>query len=368
MCFVVVGIEARAWCILFAMRTSLSLATFVFLASGCGSSDNVAPPVAVAPPVEVAPPSTVAPTTPPVRVEEEAPAPTPIDAPAEGTCGGLVDAPRTQTWFLHQRAALTIPSAALGAAMHNIMEAPPSRAWREVGWAEQGEARMAIVASETHFRVDGVLIDGVRAWARPGWTVEAIDENVVAAFPSVLEADGTDARLATLYVRDAAHLIVALNLVTDPANAALGGCLAFARDLARSAVSGTDTVDTAARVATFERFEINVPEGFASTIDEGPDFNVFRIERIRDSEASPQASIGIYSGGYPSFDATGTPALTRSLLGADIAFYDTNEGALHRREALIRQEYGALHVFYGSTDAHVFEAVDQAVMSLRPHG
>ena len=239
---------------------------------------------------------------------------------------GLADAPRTQTWFLHQRAALTIPTAALGAAGHSIMAAPPSRAWREVGWAEHGEARMAISVSEALFRVDGVLIDAVRGWAREGWTVESIGENVVAAFPRTLEADGTDARLATLYVRDAAHLIVTLNLVTDPSNAATGGCLALARDLATSALPGTDRVDTAARVATFERFAINVPEGFASTIDEGPDFNVLRIERIRENESSPQASLGIYSGGYPSFDATGTPTLTRNLMGADIAFYDTNRG------------------------------------------
>lgn len=224
---------------------------------------------------------------------------------------------------------------------------------------------MAVAATETRYQIHGSLINAVRPWTHAGWSVEALGDNVVVAFPTTLVAEGSDARLATIYLRDAAHLLLAIDLVTDPTNAALGGCLALARDIARSAAVGTRALEVAARVARFERYEIDVPEGFASTIEEGPDFAVFRIERIRVSDNAPEAGLGIYSGGHASFNASGTPAVTRNLLGSDVAFYDSTEAGHHQRDALLQVESGALHVFYGSTDASAFEVLDAAAMSLR---
>ena len=361
-------------CILAAMRTRffLSLATLIALAPGCGSSEpsaEVTPPVAVDPLVAPSlPPRMVAPpATPQARPPQAHPegASTPITAPSEGTCGGLADAPRTQTFFLRQRVGITIPTADIHAARHSLMAAPPSRDWREVGWAEHGEARMAVAASESRARVDGSLIDAVRPWTHPGWSVESINENAVVAFPPALVAEGTDARLATIYLRDAAHLLLTLDLVTDPENAARGGCLAFARDIARSAVVGTRALEVAARVARFQRYEIDVPEGYASTIDDGPDFAVFRIERIQQDGTAPEAGLGIYSGDHASFHGTGNPALTRTLLGSEVGFFDTSEARHHQRDALIQVEGGVVHLFYGSMDPVAFEALDQAAMSLR---
>jgi hypothetical protein len=262
--------------------------------AGCSASDEtliadaaIVTDAAAALDVSVAP-SPVTPRTRRLRVVDESAEPTPISAPRKGTCGGLSEAPRTQTWLLHQRVGLTLPADFHSTAYSNNA----SRASREQGWVEHGDARVRVVVAERFSRAERSLVAAVRADVPEGWSMRSLGEDALVTYPHTLIARDVDTPLATVYLRDEDDLVLSIAFITDPENAAQGGCLALARRLARSAVVGPDRVVLSARSEYFEGFDIDVPEGFASTVDEGPDFAIFRLTRIRrqDRERSPRES------------------------------------------------------------------------------
>ncbi len=288
-----------------------------------------------------------------------------LDIASGGDCGGLSLAARSRTSLLAGRVAMALPSADLRGMPHSIMAAEPSREWAEIAWMESDEGRMAIVVSESLRVVEGDLGAAVLPWAPTTATVERASDDLVAAFASVVVQRGDDVRLARVYVRDAQGLVVMVDVITDPDNARRGGCVEFARELAASVTPGARVVDLAPHPVTIDGLSLDVPAGFASTIDHGPDFEVLRLENVIRTDDAPGASLGLYVGDHPSFAPGDTAAVTRELLGASVPFFDRTEEGVHRREALIERGDLGVHVFYSSSDAALFDALDGAAASLR---
>jgi len=281
-----------------------------------------------------------------------------------GDCGGLALLPRTPTSLLSGRVSVALPSAELR-GMHSIMAAEPSREWNELAWIEAGDARMAIVASEPLRIVDGDLAETVSGWIPPSMTVERASDDLVAAFASPPRQRGDDVPLARIYVRDLDGLVVVLDVITDPSNAERGGCVELARAFASSAIAGARRVPLSARTVAFEGLTLDVPAGFASTIDQGPDFSVLHVDAITRTDDAPLAALGLYAGDHPSFAPGETPSVTRELLGTQVPFFDTNEEGTHRREGIVATGPVAYHVFFRASDETLFEMLDAVAATLR---
>ncbi|MBN8609214.1 MAG: hypothetical protein J0L92_01420 [Deltaproteobacteria bacterium] len=288
-----------------------------------------------------------------------------LEIAPSGDCGGLALLPRTTTSLLGGRVSVSLPPADVRGMPHSIMAAEPSREWNELAWIEAGDARMAIVASEPLRMVEGDLAEVVTGWIPPSMTVERGSEDLAAAFASPPQQRGDDVPLARIYVRDADGLVVVLDVITDPRNAERGGCVELARAFASSAIAGTRRVALSARTVTFEGLTLEVPAGFASTIDQGPDFSVLHVDAITRSDDAPLAALGLYAGDHPSFAPGEAPSITRELLGTQVPFFDTNEEGTHRREALVANGPRAYHVFFRASDETLFEMLDAVAATLR---
>ena len=292
----------------------------------------------------------------------------PLEVPAAGDCGGLARLARTRVTMLRDRVSVALPPAEIRGMPHSIMAAEPSRERDELAWIESGEARMAIVASETLRAVEGDLADVVLGWAPATTTIERAGPNLVGVFANPPALRGDDVRLARVYVRDEAGLLVALDVITDPENAERGGCVELAREIAASLTPGARRLETHARTLTFGGLALDVPAGFATTTDEGPDFDVLHVDSIARDLETTGATLGLYAGDHPSFAPGPTPAVTRELLGAPVPFFDQTEEGTHLREALLTHDGLVLHVFYRANDPALFDTVDAIAMSLRPAG
>lgn len=288
-----------------------------------------------------------------------------LTIPPTGDCGGLARLPRQRTAMLEGRATLVLPPADVHGMPHSIMAAEPSREWNELAWIESGSARMAVVATEALRAVEGDLVESVSGWAPPTTTVERASDDLVAAFASPPALRGDDVRLARIYVRDTDDLIVMIDVITDPENAERGGCVELAREIAASVAVGDRRVMLGARTIDFAGLALDVPAGFASSIDEGPDFDVLHVEAIARVDGGPFATLGLYAGDHPSFAPGETAAVTRDLLGSQVPFFDTNEEGTHRREGMITSGRLAYHLFFSANDDALFESLDSVARSLR---
>lgn len=288
-----------------------------------------------------------------------------LEVPSGGDCGGLARLPRTRVAMLGDRVTLAIPPAEVRGMPHSIMAAEPSRERDELAWIQAGDARMGIVASESLRAVDGELAQTVLGWAPPTTTVERASASLVGVFANPPSQRGDDTRLARVYLRDEDGLVVAIDVITDPENAQRGGCVELAREIAASLAPGSRRLETSARTIAFAGLALDVPAGFATAVDEGPDFEVLHVDAIARSDDAPIATLALYAGDHPSFAPGASPAVTRELLGVSVPFYDQTEEGTHLREALVPRDGLALHVFYRASDPALFDAVDAIASSLR---
>jgi hypothetical protein len=144
------------------------------------------------------------------------------------------------------------------------------------------------------------------------------------------------------------------------------GCHAMARSILYGITGGTTHLDTSAGERRLgEHLTITLPAGHALTHDEGPDFDVFRVQPIVPLD-EPPSSLGVYLGHHPSFEPEGTES-RGPLLGQDVAYFRSESPSEVRVEALVRTPSSgeAVHVFVNASSGARADALVGIARTLR---
>lgn len=152
-----------------------------------------------------------------------------------------------------------------------------------------------------------------------------------------------------------------------------GAWVDSARALTRSVVRGDRPLVLAARTVTIEGLAIDVPDGTALTAQPGPDFAVYRLRRVGPLAATA-ATIGIYLGGWPSYqhmqsevDGDQVTTVAGTLLGEPVEWHVwSSEGAAFREAIVRRGDHDAIHVYQvSSVGDPVAAELERAISTMR---
>ena len=285
-------------------------------------------------------------------------------------CGGFVDTPAGMVAPLQGRFQMSlIPGmelAPLGA--DNIMAAPPSEAVLGRASGESAGVTLFMMTremfsrptAETDTRAASVLgpltgrdpdemeratvqtASGVRVWAAQARTPRAVQ--------------GVTTVLAALVDPGDGYLVFVGFGVVGQSQSEIPGCAARARAMLSTIRPGSRSIVTGAGTRTLDEGDsaiiATVPEGWAHSVERGPDFVVHYLQEISDFDA-PAALIGVYRGGHPSFDRPPVQPETRTTLGVETEWFVTPDpDGTTRSEALIPDPsgYGSIHIFARSPE------------------
>jgi hypothetical protein len=186
--------------------------------------------------------------------------------------------------------------------------------------------------------------------------------------PRDLRADHEKALALRVYVVVPDGLLVRVSFFVSPEVIPDGsGCSALASRLAKTLAAGKRTVPTSARrVALDAGRSMSLPQDFGFYAQPGPDFVVYHAYPITTLDG-PEGSLHVYFGGHPE-KPRGSANFTGSLLGKPTGFIDARDGEHHRREAVVQVPGSPglfMHVFFGTSDAALFGALEKIAASIQ---
>lgn len=138
----------------------------------------------------------------------------------------------------------------------------------------------------------------------------------------------------------------------------------FVRKSLKTLVPGTTKLNTKARTnllgaMLLNKFSISVPDEYIISLQNGPDFVIFRIakiETLEDKNANP--SLGIYVGGHPNLhndneEGVKTEKIKGKLLNQDVEWIKWKENnSIHFETKINPEKIHArlwLHIFYSAS-------------------
>ena len=163
-----------------------------------------------------------------------------------------------------------------------------------------------------------------------------------------------------LYVGSEDGTVQYLAFFVNPAGTKdVAGATALAKTIAASVSAGSRKLSRKAGSRSFpgvdeDRLVIKVPEGFVASIQEGPDFGVYRLRKLAPL-GKPALACSIYLGGHPSYQyrqAEERPDIVTSLkgklLGQEVTWQNWSQAGRTTTEAIVLHPKGkgmAVHVF-----------------------
>jgi hypothetical protein len=274
--------------------------------------------------------------------------------------------------LLGGRLSVRMPAAAKAQARgHSIMEAPASNEDETRVMVDAENERLVLMAYELYALSGGNLEKAVRAEAANSLGKDAATINLeklpvappLTAVVVVPERqDGTrEANLVLgLYVGSGDGTVQYLAFYANPAGARdAAGVAALCRKIAATVSAGSQRLSSQAGARSFpgfinDRLVATVPEGFVASVQEGPDFSVYRLRKLVRLGEQPSVC-GIYLGGHPAYIHRQTEAppdkvtpLKGRLLGREVKWqnWSTAKGAMS--EVIVRYPKGKgmrMHVF-----------------------
>lgn len=151
-----------------------------------------------------------------------------------------------------------------------------------------------------------------------------------------------------------------------------------ARAVLKTFAAGKRRIDTAGGKTKLGKvLHVDVPPSFIVSTQQGPDFEVFRVRKLR-RPGEPGATLGIYVGGHPSLQieqllksGESSPASTSqdgTLLGQKVEWIQwRGADGLEIKEAIAKlDEHQSVHVFAMATTVEDLEGLARIVQSLTP--
>jgi hypothetical protein len=298
-------------------------------------------------------------------------------AQTAGALGKLEPAP-TPTDVLAGRLRLRGPKTLrVEPRGHSIMAAPNSAQHETRLMLDAGKERLVIMAVEMFETVGDDLPGAVRRdvadWPQPP-TVEALtvpELRAVAVVPATHDLKREAILILSLYVASADNTVQNLSFYVNPAGGAdIKGATGLSRRIAATLTAGpTKMVKSGGVRPLSDGLSVNLPEGFSTTQQPGPDFTVHHLRKLTPL-GKPPARIGIYLGGHPSYQYRqmdeAAPPVKKSpgkLLGHDIEWHSWTRGKAPSEVTTME----ALAPIGGSLKMHVFlnAATDAELAALR---
>jgi hypothetical protein len=259
--------------------------------------------------------------------------------------------------FLEGRVALLVPHVpgrVLGSVRH-------SNGWTEVMRVATAGATLEIELSETMRREAPLAL--VREVAPSSTRLERAGDTLAAALPMRAVAEEDEVLLADAFAVADDGFAIRLRITTDPDGVSRGGCRSLARTMVASLTPTSARLDRHARTVRFAGLVIDLPFGYAATVDPGPDFDVLRVAELGATRAT--AWLGIYDGCCPNRFVDHPPAFAREVLGEPVKVFDEEVDGTHQRELVLDFQDGTFrHVFYGASDDAGFARMEAIAASI----
>lgn len=317
-----------------------------------------------------------------VAVTEERPS---LLTRAEGGCGSLGDIPlgTRPTDLLDGRLSMLAPDGATTpASAHGVVAAPePARSQSRV-LVRRGGGALMVVATELFRRPGPDLAGAVRAWLGEDDQVAVGQLALPGGLRAVTvarrewgadDAAGPALRVVVARADDTVqHVGFFLN---GAAAADAEGCGALLRRMAETLRPGPRALEPPGTRELVHGLLIDVPPDYALLVQQGPDFDVFRIYRLV-VLGGPHAELGVYVGAHPSSHAQAADVreVRGALLGQSVPWLVWSTSArpgdptLHHAEALepLPGESGSwVHVFAVAEDPAILDELVSIVATLR---
>lgn len=292
-------------------------------------------------------------------------------APAPGTLGGLTLGTE-RTALLGGRLSVKMPATAKVAPRgRNIMAAPEANEDETRIVLDAGEERLVLMTWELYALSGGDLEKAARvhladAWGKKPGTVKlekfvvASPLAAVAVIPPCPDRKREANLVFTLYVASEDGTVQFLAFYVNSAGAkGIVGATKLAQAIAASVSAGSRKLAWKAGPRSFpgvdvDRLVIDVPEGFVASVQEGPDFAVYRLRKL--APLGKLGSVcGIYLGHHPSYQyeqAEERPdkvtTLKGKLLGRNAVWQNWSQAGRTTSEAIVlhpKEKELSVHVF-----------------------
>jgi hypothetical protein len=299
------------------------------------------------------------------------------------SCGGFGQ-PETPSDLLRGRLSIRVPvgGEAVPNQPHGIMgPADGDESRSELNVTRDG-VRLRIIAAELFAR-RGSLSDselsasisqfiGMKAdEVAPVELAAATPLKLVAVEPRTPRAiRNATTRFASI-VEDADGFLLFVGISLDGESASGAGCSAEVRAIARTLSLGKRRLAASegwrslGTIPTLGEIEVHLPEGWLVRKSVGPDFEVWHLTLAGKLGKQPPM-IGIYSGGHPSFQPTGSPSKTGVVLGKPARWYEHTEDGETQPNALVEvSDDNYLHVWIAAGQPDNSSVLREIVETLR---
>lgn len=292
-------------------------------------------------------------------------------APASGALGALALGTE-RTALLGGRLSVRMPATAkVEQRGRSIMAAPEANEDETRIVLDAGEERLVLMTWELYALSGGDLVKAARAHVADAWGKKPgtmkLEEFVVApplaavaVIPPRPERKREANLVFTLYVASEDSTVQFLAFYVNSAGAKdILGATKLAMAIAASVSAGSRKLAWKAGPRSFpgadvDRLVIDVPEGFVASIQEGPDFAVYRLRKLAPL-GKPGPACAIYLGADPFYQyrqAEERPdkvtTLKGKLLGRNVVWQNWSQAGRTTTEAIVlhpKEKELSVHVF-----------------------
>jgi hypothetical protein len=237
----------------------------------------------------------------------------------------------------------------------------------------EGTSRVVVFVAETFAVADASLAEAAGRLeaerVETGYVARvrlASGMDAVVAEPTSLGGPPGGVMIANAYVPMPEGTVVSVGVYVTPELAPRPeACRALSRRILSGIALGDARLATSAgERALGDHLALTVPDRHAVTRDEGPDFVVHHVHALTGLE-DPPATLGIYVGHHPSFEATGS-ASDVTILGRTVQLYRNEENGTVQLDALVPLgEHDVVHVFITAGTAARADALAEIARTLR---
>jgi hypothetical protein len=288
--------------------------------------------------------------------------------------------------LLNDRLRVRMPAGTvLEPRQNGIMSSPSAVEAETRAVYEKDDKKLVLMAQELFCIADDSFVERLGAWDREelkdGRTVKTtllVDQKGYRVFQSEYAPVVTD-REANLvlaaWVVNRDNMVQHVAVYANPAGARDAGMRGLCSSILKTLAPGDRPLEAKGGAQTLSELVIDLPEGYATVTDPGPDFLVHWIHKISPFSRS-HPSIGIYVGRHPGYlhprtdDAAGRKVekIQGELMGIEATWFKyTEEGVTYREAILWSQDPGvsSIHVVISAVSEKDLEALGQVVATFQ---
>jgi hypothetical protein len=269
------------------------------------------------------------------------------------------------------------PGARLEARREDIMSAAESAEQESRVILDAGDERLVVMVYEL-FETAGKDFEKqvrkmVDTWEMGSTAIVAREGGGFLISPAKLNVRKTTIPVLFVVMSHKDGLVQLVQFfVNHKAGADAAGCTKLARSVAATIALGSKVLDLKGGQRKIGRFTATVPDGYALTTQRGPDFVVYRLQKVVPLGAS-SSQFGVYIGGHPGYhhehEKVKFSKLKEQLLGTEVEWHIWSSGSTIHHEVIVPSSSDAgtmFHIFLTSSstsDITQMQAIAESLMA-----